>query len=131
MPAVDFDAEPVMVHWPVVRGDDATLPLQFAQKATGAYTVNADRTVTVHLPLDITGRTYSTSISVSRLGAVLTNPAATPVDTVTGELTLSLTATQTSALRGRYYWFDLIENPGTTERTLIVGRIEMIARVTP
>lgn len=133
MPAVTFSNNPVAITWPITRGDDETLPLQFADP--GGYTITRGsdgyETATVSDPFDLTGRTYSGSVSATRGGTVLTTLAVTVTSAATGELTLALSDAQTDALTGARYVFDLVENAGTSsETTVIVGTLLVSGRAT-
>lgn len=133
MPAVTFSNNPVAITWPITRGDDESLPLQFADP--GGYTITRGsdgyETATVSDPFDLTGRTYSGSVSATRGGTVLTTLTVTVTSAATGELTLALSDTQTDALTGARYVFDLVENPGTSsETTVVVGTLLVSGRAT-
>lgn len=133
MPAVTFSNNPVAITWPITRGDDETLPLQFADP--GGYTITRGsdgyETATVSDPFDLTGRTYSGSVSATRGGTVVTTLTVTVTSAATGELTLALSDTQTDALTGARYVFDLVENAGTSsETTVVVGTLLVSGRAT-
>lgn len=133
MPAVTFSNNPVAITWPITRGDDESLPLQFADP--GGYTITRGsdgyETATVSDPFDLTGRTYSGSVSATRGGAVVTTLTVTVTSAATGELTLALSDTQTDALTGARYVFDLVENAGTSsETTVVVGTLLVSGRAT-
>lgn len=124
MPVVDFDNAPVNIRWPVTRGDDETLPLQFAEP--GGYTItrlsDGNEDVTVSDALGITGRTYECVVVATRGGATVVTPTVTVDDAATGQLTLSMTDSQTAQLTGPRYTYILRENPATTStNTIIVG----------
>lgn len=114
---------PATVNLPVVRGDDVAYPLAFYT----AYTSEA-----VNTPLDITGRTYASSVVLAKGGTVVATPTVTVTDAATGKVTWSLTDSQTDLLTAGTYVWDLVENPGTSsERTLIIGTLKMQGRATP
>lgn len=124
MPVVDFDNAPVNIRWPVTRGDDETLPLQFSEP--GGYTItrlsDGNEDVTVSDALGITGRTYECVVVTTRGGATVVTPTVTVDDAATGQLTLSMTDTQTAQLTGPRYTYILRENPATTStNTIIIG----------
>jgi hypothetical protein len=129
MPIVNFDNAPVGVVWPVTRGDDETLPLQFAEP--GGYTVtrvNGVETVTVTDALDITGRTYDCAVVASLGGTTVVSPTVTVDSAANGQITLSMTDTQTATLTAARYLFVLRENPATTStNTIIIGRMPVIS----
>jgi hypothetical protein len=113
---------PASVNLPIVRGDDVAYPIAF-------YTAYTDETTNTEL--DITGRTYVSSIAATKGGSVVTTATVTVTDAANGKITWSLTDTQTDALTGPRYTWDLIENPGTSsERTLIIGELRMTGRAT-
>ena len=113
---------PAEVNLPIVRGDDVDYPIAL-------YTAYTDETTNTEL--DITGRTYSSSIAATKGGSVVTTATVTVTSAATGKITWSLTDTQTDALTGARYVWDLVENPGTSsERTLIVGQLNMTGRAT-
>ena len=110
----------------IVRGDDVSRSWQFYSSYAGV------KGATTTVALDITGRTYASKIADTIGGTVVATPTVTVVDAANGSITWALTDTQTDALTARRYTFDLIENAGTSsERTLIIGQINMIGRVTP
>ena len=113
---------PAEVTLPIVRGDDVDYPIAL-------YTAYTDETTNTEL--DITGRTYSSSIAATKGGTAVTTATVTVTDAANGKITWSLTDTQTDALTGPRYVWDLIENPGTSsERTLIIGLLNMTGRAT-
>lgn len=133
MPAVAFNNTPVEITWPIVRGDDENLPLQFADP--GGYTITRGsdgyETATISDPFDLTGRTYSGSVARTRGGSAVTTLTVTVTSAANGQLTLSLSDTQTDALTEPSYIFDLVENPGTSsETTLIIGKLRVSGRAT-
>jgi len=122
VPAVNYDNHAADVRFPVTRGDDENMPLQFG-------VVVVDGVVTT--PLDITGRTYTSSVATGRGGTVVATPTVTVDNAALGMLTVSLTDAQTDALVNATYIWDLVENPTTTsESTLIVGRMTVSGRAT-
>lgn len=125
MPSIDFFGASADVCWPVTRGDDENLPMQFF-----ATYVRPDDAGNV--PLDITGRTYVSSVSTGRGGTVVCNPTVVvDGDPTLGSLVVSLTDAQSDLLTNSRYIWDLVENPGTTsESTLIVGRMTVSGRAT-
>jgi len=109
----------------ITRGDDVSYP-------QGLYTSYTSETV--NTPLNITGRTYSSSVATARGGTVIVGATPTVVvtDAANGKILWSLTDTQTDLLTGPRYVWDLIENAGTTsERTLIVDVLNVSGRATP
>lgn len=104
----------------VVRGDDVSRVFEF-------YTDWTDETT--NTPLDLTGRSYTSSISSTLGGTVVKTPTVTNAAPTTGMITWSMTDTDTDALTGARYVFDIVENAGTTtERTVILGNILMTGR---
>ena len=124
MPAVNFDNEPAYTRWPVTRGDDENMGLQFLTTYVGVADPG-------NVPLDITGRTYTSSVATGKGGTVVATPTVTVDDAALGMLTVSLTDAQTDLLVNATYIWDLVENPGTTsESTLIVGPMPASGRAT-
>lgn len=122
MPSLTLRTGPATVHLPIVRGDDVSYPLALYS----AYTSES-----VNTPLDITGRTYTSSIATTRGGTVVTTATVAVTSAATGKLSWILTDLQTDALTESRYVWDLVENPGTAaERTLVVGELRMIERAT-
>lgn len=104
----------------VVRGDDVSRVFEF-------YTDWTDETT--NTPLDLTGRSYTSSISSTLGGTVVKTPTVTNSAPTTGMITWSMTDTDTDALTAARYVFDIVENAGTTaERTVILGNILMTGR---
>ena len=133
MPALTYTNSPVTITWPVTRGDDESLPLAFANP--GGYTITRGldgfETVTVSSPIDLSGRTFTFSVSPTKGATPLFTGSVDTSDAATGELVLSLTDTQTDQLTASSYVFDLVEQPGTSsENTIIVGLIRPSGRAT-
>lgn len=125
MPRANFDNDPIDISWPITRGDDESMPLQFAEP--GGYTVttvNGVETVTVSDPLDITGRTYECVVVATKGGATVVTPTVTVDSAANGQITVSMTDTQTSQLTAARYLWVLRENPATSStNTIIIGRM--------
>lgn len=106
----------------------ADVPLQ--------WTRGDDETVTVYIysdagvtPVDITGRTYTLSVATA-YGAT---PALALTGTVTGASGLAsftATDTQTTALTGTAYVYDVVEVSGTAESTILRAALTVTDRVT-
>jgi hypothetical protein len=133
MPAVAFNSTPVEITWPIVRGDDENLPLVIANP--GGYTITRGsdgyETASVSSPFGLSGRTYSGSVARTRGGTAVTTLTVTIDSAANGQLTLSLSDTQTDALTESSYIFDLVENAGTSsETTLIIGKLRVSGRAT-
>lgn len=110
----------------VKRGDDVSRLFELFSSLIG---YGSD---TVTTELNLTGRTYVSSISTTQGGTVVATPTVTVPIPTSGQIVWSLTDTQTDALTGRSYYFDVIENPGTTsERTIIEGTLAVSGRATP
>ena len=125
MGAVTVRTGAAAVTLPITRGDDVGYPLAL-------YTTYVSEGSASNVVLDITGRTYSSSVSTTRGGTVVATPTVTVTSASTGKITWALTDTQTDALTASRYVWDLVENAGTTsERTLIVGVLNMSGRATP
>ena len=120
------DDGPAFFSIQIRRGDDVARVWEFLTDIGGVDGATED------VPLDITGRTYTSSITVTLGGTPVKTPTCTvPVGT-DGKVRWALTDTDTDALTAPRYTFDVIENPGTTnERTVIEGEILMKSRSTP
>jgi hypothetical protein len=111
---------------PIRRGDDVSRLWELFTSFTG---FQGDTTTVV---LDLTGRTYVSSIATTRNGAVVLSPTVTVPLPTNGQIVWSLTDTQTDALTARTYFFDVVENPATAaERTIIEGTLSVSGRATP
>ena len=111
---------------PIKRGDDVSRLFEFFSSYAG---FDGDTTT---VELDITGRTYASSIATTQGGTVVVQPTVTVTSAATGKITWALTDTQTDALTARTYFFDVIENAGTSsERTVIEGTLAVSGRATP
>ena len=120
------DAPAFFANIPIRRGDDVSRLFELFSSFVG---YDGDTTT---VELDLTGRTYSSSIATTRGGTVVTNPTVTVSTPTNGQITWALTDTQTDALTARTYFFDVIENAGTTsERTIIEGTLTVSGRATP
>lgn len=108
-----------------------------AQVTLDPWHIGDDETVSVYIysdaaattPVDITGRTYTLSLATS----AGTTPALALPGTVTGAsglVTFTATDTQTTALTAGNYAFDVVEVSGSTESTIILGTVQVDARVT-
>lgn len=126
MGSLRVKAEPAAVTLPIVRGDDPSFTIAL-------YTTYVSEGSASNVVLDITGRTYASSVSTSRGAAASTaTPTVTVSDAANGKLLWSMTDTQTDALTAPTYVWDLIENPGTSsERTIINGTLKVTGRATP
>jgi len=110
----------------IKRGDDVSRLFELFSSLIG---YGSD---TVTTELNLTGRTYVSSISTTQGGTVVATPTVTVPTPSNGQILWSLTDTQTDALTGRTYYFDVIENPGTmSERTIIEGTLAVSGRATP
>lgn len=110
----------------IKRGDDVSRLFELFSSLIG---YGSD---TVTTELNLTGRTYVSSISTTQGGTVVATPTVSVPIPTNGQIVWSLTDTQTDALTGRSYYFDVIENPGTTsERTIIEGTLAVSGRATP
>lgn len=119
---------PASVVWPVVRGDLAQLPAQFAR--TGGVTVVdngplADPTITVTDPLPIGSYGYTLRVvdDLAPGADVIATGSVTVLNAATGEILLELPAAETVKLTGATYWWVLKETPGPT--TLIIGPVDV------
>jgi hypothetical protein len=112
MGAVTLRTGPATVNLPIVRGDDVSYPIAL-------YTTYVSEG-------------SPSKVAVSKGGAVVVTPTVTVTNASTGKITWSLTDTDTDLLTDARYVWDLVENPGTnSERTLIVGTLNIVGRATP
>lgn len=119
------DDGPASFTIPVVRGDDVSRLWELFTSFAG---FQGDTTTTA---LNLAGRTYSSSIATTKGGSVVATPTVTVTDAANGQITWALTDTQTDALTGSTYVFDIVENAGTTtERTIVLGTIRVTGRAT-
>jgi hypothetical protein len=120
-----IDDGPANLTIPVVRGDDVSRLWELFSSYAGFD----GATTTVEL--DITGRTYTSTIAASKGGTSVATPTCTVTNAALGQLTWALTDTQTDALTAARYVFDIVENAGTTtERTIVLGTIVVTGRAT-
>jgi len=116
------DDGPASFTLTIVRGDDVSRVFEF-------YTAYTDETTNTEL--DLTGRTYSSSIAATKGGTAVTTATCTTPTPTNGQVLWVLTDTQTDALTQPRYVFDVVENAGTAdERTVILGLINMTGRAT-
>ena len=108
-------ASPAAPKLTLVRGDDETVLVY----------IDSDNAST---PVNITGRTYTMSIGT---------PGSTPLLSASGTVTgasglvqFDFTDTQTATLTGSEYTYDVVETSGSTESTLILAALKVVARVT-
>ena len=125
MPSIKVNAEPAAVTLPVVRGDDPSYNIAL-------YTTYVSEGSGSNVVLDVTGRTYASKVSTAKGGAVVATPTVTVTSASTGKLSWSMTDTDTDLLTNARYVWDLVENAATTsERTIIVGTLNVSGRATP
>lgn len=103
-------ASPAAVHLTWVAGDDEIVQVTICSDADGL------------VPVDITGRTYTMSVDALALAGAVTGGS--------GLVTFTATDTQTTAMDVGTYPFDVVEVSGSTESTLILGWLVVVARVT-
>ena len=125
MGSVKVKAAPADVRLPIVRGDDPSFTIAL-------YTTYVSEGHASNVVLDITGRTYASKVSTGIGGTVVATPTVTVSDAANGKILWSMTDTDTDALTGSIYRWDLIENAGTSsERTIILGTLNVTGRATP
>lgn len=125
MPAMTVNAAPGAVTLPIVRGDDPSFTIAL-------YTTYISEGHASNVVLDVTGRTYASKVAATRGGAVVATPTVTVTSAATGKISWAMTDTDTDALTGSRYVWDLVENAGTSsERTIIVGTLNVSGRATP
>lgn len=106
-------ATPASPKLTFVRGDDETVILQIDSDDSGTA-------------VNITGRTYVMSVGTAA------SPLQTATGTVvgaTGTVTFVFTDTQTDALTGSSYSYDVVETASGSESTLLLGSLDVRARV--
>lgn len=103
-------ASPAAANLTWVIGDDEIVQVTICSDADGL------------VPVDITGRTYTLSVDTLALSGSVTGAS--------GLVTFTATDTQTAAMTAGTHPFDVVEVSGSTESTLILGRIVVVARVT-
>lgn len=92
-----------------------------------SVTVTTDGVV----PVNITGRTYSSQIRVSPDTAVISATATCAVTNgSSGEMTATFAATATADLEPGYYYWDLQENASGVITTILSGTVQVLADVT-
>ena len=107
-------ASPASPKFTFVRGDDETVIVQIDSDDAGTA-------------VDITGRTYV--MSVGTAGTPVEAATGTVVG-ATGTVTFAFTDTQTTALTADQYSYDVVETASGAESTIMLGSIDMRARVT-
>jgi hypothetical protein len=119
------DDGPAFFTIPVVRGDDVSRLWELFESFEG---FQGDTTT---VELDITGRSYSSSIAAFKGGPLIVAPTITVTDAANGQFTWALTDTQTDTLTSASYVYDIVENAGTsTERTIVLGTVKVTGRAT-
>jgi hypothetical protein len=93
------------------KGDDFNMPITFKDNTT-------------HLPIDLTGYTFSAGVIMPE-GAIVVDITVTNIDLATGKIKLSLTDIQTTLLLGKYKWF-LDWTYGSDTRRIFLGIFEVI-----
>jgi hypothetical protein len=67
-------------------------------------------------------------MSIGTAGSAVISDAGTVVG-ATGTVTFDFTDTQTDLLTGSEYTYDVVETSGTSESTLLLGQLAVLARV--
>ena len=125
MPSMTVNATPGAVTLPIVRGDDPSFTIAL-------YTTYVSEGHASNVELDVTGRTYASKVAATRGGAVVATPTVTVTSAATGKISWSMTDTDTDALTGSRYVWDLVENAASSsERTIIIGTLTVSGRATP
>lgn len=106
----------VPLYW--VAGDDETVSITICSDADGV------------VPVDITGRTYALTIAAERGATALLTLTGT-VTGASGLVVFTATDTQTGTTLGAgSYWYDVVETSGSSETTLLLSTLDVVARVT-
>jgi hypothetical protein len=110
-------ATPAQVPLTFVAGDDEQVRVTITSDAAGV------------VPVDITGRTYTMSIAAYAGGTVLASDSGT-VTGASGLVVFDFTDTVTAALPTTGCVYDVVEVSGSSESTLMLGQLSVLARVT-
>ena len=89
-------------------------------------TITSDGTTAVN----ITGRTFVSSLAPVAGGPVTATATVAVVSAAAGTLTITFSDTQTDALAVGQYMLDLVQTNGTLETTLILAPVQVVARAT-
>lgn len=79
----------------------------------------------VNFSLDLTGYTATSQIVSASYGEPVLTPTTTITNPAEGIITVSLTETQTAALRGTYRWSLTWVAPGGVTRQVLYGFVEV------
>ena len=94
-------------------------------------TVYATMTIDGSTPIDITGRTYAAQLrtkpDISIISASFT---CTVTNGAAGEVTCTMSATDSAELDPGYYYWDLQENASGVISTILAGQVTVLADVT-
>lgn len=110
-------ARPAAVPITWVAGDDESVSITICSDADG------------ETPVNITGRTYAMTVAATR-GASASLSLTGAVTGASGLVVFTATDTQTTTLGAGSYWYDVVETSGTSETTLLLAPLEVVARVT-
>lgn len=82
-------------------------------------------------PINITGRTYTSQIRSTQDAAIIAASFTCAVtDGANGEVTCTLSATNSAELDPGFYYWDLQENASGVISTILAGRVTVLADVT-
>lgn len=110
-------AAPVTQDLTITRGDTETVVL----------TSTTDGTT----PIDVTGRTYTAQLRTSPdIAIVAASFTCAVTDGANGEVTCTLSATNSALLDPGYYYWDLQENASGVITTILSGNVTVLADVT-
>lgn len=101
----------------ITRGDTETI----------VVTITSDGTT----PINITGRTYRAQIRSSQdATTVKASFTCTVTDAANGQVTATLSATNSATLASGIYYWDLEENASGVISTILAGNVTVLADVT-
>lgn len=114
MPTPTVDLRPGKLNIKVTRGDTDGIPILIQEGG---------------IPADLTGRTYTAQLRRSAGSTTAIDVEVDTTDADSGSLVLRLSADDTEALTGDYFW-DLQQTIGGTVRTILAGKWSFTADVT-
>lgn len=94
-------------------------------------TVYATMTTDGSTPIDITGRTYAAQLRTTPdISIISASFVCAVTDGPNGEVTCTMTPTESSQLDPGYYYWDLQENASGVISTILAGQVTVLADVT-
>jgi len=127
VPVFRYDGnEPGALNFNFRRGDKVSLVLPMAALADGSYTTSTVQGVTLYTvvtPFDLTGTTWEAGI-----GALGATPVCEPTvthDGTGGQLTITITETQSLAVPSGSYSFELAETTTNVRQQVLLGTVRV------